>query len=87
MKTFWPFAMPAMVASSSGERRFAPVVTISLTAKRGLAGHLIAEMLGHADERITMKAYAAPSAAATGVDRRGLEVLNGGVQYPLRPAK
>jgi integrase len=50
----------------------------TLTAERGLAGHLIATMLGHEDERTTMHAYAAPGAAATGVSRRGLTLLKGG---------
>jgi integrase len=50
----------------------------SLTAERGLAGHLIAATLGHEDERITMTAYARPGAAAAGINRRGLVVLQGG---------
>lgn len=50
----------------------------TLTAERGLAGHVIAATLGHEDERVTMTAYARPGAAATGVNRRGLVVLNGG---------
>lgn len=50
----------------------------TLTAERGLAGHLIAATLGHEDERTTMRAYAAPGAAAAGINRRGLVVLNGG---------
>jgi integrase len=50
----------------------------TLTAERGLAGHVIAATLGHEDERTTMHAYAAPGAAATGVNRRGLTVLQGG---------
>ena len=55
----------------------------TITAKRGLAGHLIAETLGHEDESTTMTAYAAPGAAAAGTTRNGLKVLNGGVQ--VRP--
>ena len=50
----------------------------TLTAERGLAGHLIAATLGHEDERTTMHAYAAPGAAAAGVNRRGLVLLEGG---------
>ena len=50
----------------------------TLTAERGLAGHLITATLGHEDERTTMKAYAAPRAAAAGINRRGLIVLKGG---------
>jgi integrase len=50
----------------------------TITAERGLAGHLIAATLGHEDERTTMNAYAAPGAAKTGVNRRGLRVLQGG---------
>ncbi len=50
----------------------------TLTAERGLAGHLIAATLGHEDERTTMTAYAAPGAAAVGIRRRGLTVLDGG---------
>jgi integrase len=50
----------------------------TLTAERGLAGHLIAATLGHEDERTTMHAYAAPGSAKIGALRRGLVVLNGG---------
>jgi integrase len=59
----------------------------TLTAERGLAGHMIAATLGHEDERITMQAYAAPGSAATGVNRLGLKVLNGGVQVRRNAAK
>lgn len=52
----------------------------TLTAERGLAGHMIATTLGHEDVRTTMTAYARPGAAAAGVARAGLRVLNGGVQ-------
>jgi integrase len=52
----------------------------TLTAERGVVGHLIARTLGHEDERTTMHAYAAPGSAATGALRRGLVVLNGGAQ-------
>lgn len=52
----------------------------TLTAERGLAGHLIAATLGHEDERTTMTAYAAPGSAAAGVNRRGLKVLEGGLK-------
>jgi integrase len=50
----------------------------TLTAERGLAGHLIAATLGHEDDRTTMAAYAAPGAAAAGANRRGLVLLQGG---------
>jgi integrase len=50
----------------------------TLTAGRGLAGHLIAATLGHEDEKTTMTAYAAPGAAAAGANRRGLKLLQGG---------
>jgi integrase len=50
----------------------------TLTAERGMAGHLIAATLGHEDERVTFAAYARPGAAAAGVNRRGLVVLEGG---------
>ncbi len=50
----------------------------TLTAERGLAGHLIAATLGHDDERTTMTAYAGPGAAAAGAGRRGLVLLKGG---------
>ena len=59
----------------------------TLTAERGLAGHLIAATLGHEDERTTMTAYAKPGSAAAGVNRRGLKVLNGGVQVRPKSAK
>jgi integrase len=50
----------------------------TITAERGMAGHLIAATLGHADERVTMSAYAAPGSAAAGARLRGIEVLAGG---------
>lgn len=50
----------------------------TITAERGLAGHLIAATLGHESEATTMHAYAAPGAASTGDRRRGLTVLQGG---------
>jgi integrase len=43
----------------------------TLTAERGLAGHLIAATLGHEDERTTMTAYARRARQAAGVNRRG----------------
>ena len=52
----------------------------TLTAERGLAGHLMAATLGHEDERTTMTAYAAPGSAAAGVYRRGLVLLEGGLR-------
>jgi integrase len=52
----------------------------TITAERGMAGHLIAATLGHEDERTTMQAYAAPGSAAAGDRRRGLVLLNGGAQ-------
>ncbi len=56
----------------------------TLTAERGLAGHLIAATLGHEDERTTMTAYAAPGAAAAGANRRGLVLLEGGLKTGSR---
>lgn len=51
----------------------------TLTAERGLAGHLIAATLGHEDVRTTtMTAYAVPGSEKKGVNRRGLQVLKGG---------
>jgi integrase len=58
----------------------------TLTAERGLAGHLIAATLGHSDERVTQDAYMRPGAAATGVNRAGLTLLNGGVQVRAKSA-
>jgi integrase len=53
----------------------------TLTAERGLAGHLIAATLGHTSyEGMTLKAYAAPGSHETGVNRRGLVVLKGGAK-------
>lgn len=52
----------------------------TITAERGLAGHLIAATLGHEDERTTMHAYAAPGAGAAGDRRRGLKLLHGGAE-------
>lgn len=53
----------------------------TLTAERGMAGHLIAATLGHESyEGMTLKAYAAPGSHETGVNRRGLVVLNGGAK-------
>jgi integrase len=59
----------------------------TITAERGMAGHLIAATLGHEDELTTMHAYAAPGSAAAGDRRRGLVVLNGGVQVAGKSAK
>jgi integrase len=50
----------------------------TITAQRGLAGHLIAATLSHEDERVTMTAYAAPGSAQTGTNRAGLILLEGG---------
>lgn len=53
----------------------------TLTAERGMAGHLIAATLGHTSyEGMTLKAYAAPGSHETGVNRRGLVVLKGGAK-------
>lgn len=52
----------------------------TLTAERGLAGHVIAATLGHEDERVTMTAYARPGAAAAGANRRGWVLLEGGLK-------
>jgi integrase len=53
----------------------------TITAERGLAGHLIAATLGHTSyEGMTLKAYARPGSHETGVNRRGLLVLNGGAK-------
>lgn len=51
----------------------------SVSAERGMAGHLIAETLGN-DERVMEGHYAAPGAIAAGGRRRGLAVLQGGVR-------
>ncbi len=59
----------------------------TLTAERGLAGHLIAATLGHSDERITRDAYMRPGSATTGTNRAGLTILNGGVQVRPKIAK
>lgn len=59
----------------------------TLTAERGMAGHLIAATLGHENELTTMHAYAAPGSAAAGDWHRGLVVLNGGVQEAAKSAK
>ena len=59
----------------------------TLTAERGLAGHLIAATLGHEDVRTSMTAYAKPGSAQAGAARLGLKVLNGGVQVRRNPAK
>lgn len=51
----------------------------TITAERGLAGHLIAATLGHEDyDRTTAIAYAAPGSAAVGALRRGWTVIDGG---------
>jgi integrase len=50
----------------------------TITAERGMAGHLIAATLGHEEERTTFDSYAAPGAASAGANRRGLVLLNGG---------
>jgi integrase len=57
----------------------------TLTAERGLAGHLIAATLGHEGKRTTIHAYAAPDEGRCA--RRGLVVLNDGVQAPKKKAQ
>lgn len=52
----------------------------TLTAERGVAGHVIAATLGHENERMTMHAYAAPGSQAAGISKRGLVVLAGGAK-------
>jgi integrase len=52
----------------------------TLSRERGLAGHAVAAMLGHTSERMHETAYAKPGSAGVGDRRRGLKVLNGGVQ-------
>lgn len=53
----------------------------TITAEQGMAGHLIAATLGHTSyEGMTRKAYAAPGSHETGVNRRGLTVLQGGAK-------
>lgn len=53
----------------------------TITSERGMAGHLIAATLGHTSyEGMTLKAYAAPGSRDTGVNRRGLVILNGGAK-------
>lgn len=53
----------------------------TLTAERGMAGHLIAATLGHTSyEGMTLKAYAAPGSHESGVNRKGLVVLQGGAK-------
>lgn len=62
----------------------------TLTAERGTAGHAIAQMLGHADLDTAQTArvhYAQPGAFEAGGRRRGLVVLNGGVQVSRKQAK
>jgi integrase len=66
----------------------------TLTAERGLAGHLIAATLGHEDERTTMHAHAAPGPAQNAegpriaarpfgfpVEPRGIEPLTSRVRF------
>jgi integrase len=52
----------------------------TISAERGMAGHLIAAMMGHESEATTMTAYAAPGSAAAGARRRGWAVLDGGAK-------
>jgi integrase len=59
----------------------------TLSSERGIAGHAVAAMLGHEDQRTTFGAYAAPGSASAGDRRRGLVVLNGGVQVRPKSAK
>ncbi len=53
----------------------------TLTAERGLAGHMIAATLGHESyEKMTAQHYARPGAADVGDRRRGLVLLKGGAK-------
>lgn len=52
---------------------------LGLAGERGMAGHLVAATLGHADGgRTARRAYAAPGSFETGERRKGLKVLKGG---------
>lgn len=50
----------------------------TLTMRQGALGEIVADMLGHEDQRTTRDSYAAPGAADQGMRRRGLQVLEGG---------
>lgn len=50
----------------------------TISADRGVTGHLIAAHLGHESERTTKHAYASPGSFDAGARRRGLVVLSGG---------
>lgn len=50
----------------------------TITAERGLAGHLIAATFGHENASTTMTAHAKPGSAAAGARRRDGDVLEGG---------
>jgi integrase len=52
----------------------------SISAERGMAGHLIAAMMGHESEETTMQHYAKPGSAAAGARRLGWSVLDGGAK-------
>jgi integrase len=59
----------------------------TIGGERGVLGHLIADHLGHDDEETSFGQYARPGARRAGVNRRGLVVLNGGVQVRPKSAK
>jgi integrase len=63
----------------------------TITAERGMAAHLISMHLGHESSAVTRRAYMAPGSEDAGTRRRGLTLLNGGlntdVQVTAKAAK
>lgn len=59
----------------------------TIGGQRGVLGHLIADHLGHEEERTSEDSYMQPGSKRAGVNRRGLVVLNGGVQVRPKSAK
>jgi len=51
----------------------------TIAGERGVISHVIAAALGHEDERTTETSYMRKGAKQAGTNRRGLQVLNGGL--------
>lgn len=59
----------------------------TIAFEQGVPGEVIAAWLGHDEERTSETSYAQPGAKAAGVNRRGLEVLQGGLQPTEKVSK
>lgn len=69
--------LPAPIAKSLTAHGLRGMLA-SISLRRGAPGELVADTLGHEDQRTTREAYAEEGAAEAGDRRRGLKVIEGG---------